>query len=78
MHSEAPVSSVPSKRPSADDFAAMADNLPELAWIADAAGSIFWYNRKWYEYTGAQPGEMTGWDWQSVHDPKNLPDVLER
>ena len=29
-----------------------ADSIPALAWMADADGAIFWYNRRWYEYTG--------------------------
>jgi PAS domain S-box-containing protein len=60
------------------NFVALADNLPQLAWIAEADGSIFWYNRRWYEYTGTTPGQMEGWGWQSVHDPAVLPQVLER
>jgi PAS domain-containing protein len=64
--------------PASADFAALADNLPQLAWIAEADGWIFWYNRRWYEYTGTTPAEMAGWGWQSVHDPRTLPSVLER
>ncbi|MEO6670301.1 MAG: PAS domain-containing protein [Ferruginibacter sp.] len=59
-------------------FRAMADNIPNLAWMAEADGSIFWYNQKWYEYTGTRPEQMEGWGWQSVHDPKELPMVLEK
>jgi PAS domain S-box-containing protein len=56
----------------------LADAIPPLAWMAHADGHIFWYNRRWYEYTGATPAEMEGWGWQSVHDPEMLPRVLER
>ncbi|MCW3075956.1 MAG: sensor signal transduction histidine kinase, partial [Bacteroidetes bacterium] len=59
-------------------FRNMADNIPNLAWMADAEGYIFWYNKKWYEFTGKTPREMEGWGWQSVHDPLMLPTVLER
>lgn len=58
-------------------FRTMADNIPNLAWMADAAGWIFWYNKKWYEYTGTTPEQMEGWGWQSVHHPEELPKVLE-
>jgi PAS domain S-box-containing protein len=54
------------------------DNLPALAWIADASGYIFWYNRAWYAYSGATPAEMEGWGWQALHDPAVLPDVMAR
>lgn len=59
-------------------FRTMADAIPQLAWMADSTGYIFWYNRRWYEYTAATPQDMEGWGWQSVHDPHALPKVLER
>ncbi len=59
------------------DFSALADNMPQLAWIADPEGFIYWYNRRWYTYTGTTPAQMEGWGWQSVHDPDVLPFVLE-
>jgi PAS domain S-box-containing protein len=59
-------------------FRQMADSIPQLAWIARQDGWIFWYNRRWYEYTGTTPKQMEGWGWQSVHDPKELPRVMER
>ncbi len=59
-------------------FETMANNIPNLAWIANADGYIFWYNNRWYEYTGTTPQQMEGWGWKSVHDPKKLPAVLER
>ena len=60
------------------DFRLFADNLPTLAWMADADGSIVWYNRRWHEYCGTTPEQMQGWGWQSVHDPAMLPNVLAR
>jgi len=64
--------------PGANEFAALADNLPEAAWIAKADGWIYWYNRQWYTYTGKTPAEMEGWGWQAVHHPEVLTEVLER
>jgi PAS domain S-box-containing protein len=60
------------------EFRQLAENLPILCWIADADGYIVWYNRQWYDYTGATPEQMQGWGWQSVHDPRSLAVVLER
>ena len=56
----------------------MADTIPQLAWMAQPDGHIFWYNRRWYEYTGTTPEQMEGWGWQSVHNADTLPTVLER
>ena len=61
-----------------DEFFSLAENLPVLCWMAYADGSIFWYNRRWYEYTGTSPESQKGWGWQSVHDPNELGLVLER
>ena len=63
---------------SEERFRTLADNIPNLAWMAHADGSIYWYNKKWYEFTGTTPEEMEGWGWQSVHHPDVLPGVLER
>lgn len=65
-------------RESEEQLRALADSIPQLAWIAEPDGFIFWYNRRWYEYTGTTPEDMAGWGWQSVHDPEMLPLVIER
>lgn len=59
-------------------FRTMADNIPNLAWMAHKDGWIYWYNKKWYDYTGTTPAEMEGWGWQSVHDSTYLPLVLNK
>jgi PAS domain S-box-containing protein len=65
-------------RESEEHFQSMANSIPQLAWMAEADGSIFWYNQRWHEYTGTTLEQMEGWGWQSVHDPEELPKVLER
>jgi PAS domain S-box-containing protein len=65
------------RRESEERFQAMANGIQQLAWMADADGSITWYNQRWYEYTGTTLEQMQGWAWQSVHDPDVLPRVLE-
>jgi len=60
------------------EFRKLAENIPTLCWIADRDGYILWYNARWYEYTGTTPAEMEGWGWQSVHDPRSLPEILEQ
>jgi PAS domain S-box-containing protein len=64
-------------RESEERFQAMANGIQQLAWMAGADGSIFWYNQRWYEYTGTTLEQMQGWAWQSIHDPDLLPKVLE-
>lgn len=64
-------------RESEERFRMMADNIQNLAWIAQPDGYIYWYNKRWYDYTGTTPQDMEGWGWQSVHDPHELPRVLQ-
>jgi PAS domain S-box-containing protein len=59
-------------------FRTLANAIPQLCWMANGDGWIFWYNERWYWYTGSTPEDMEGWGWQSVHDPSVLPDVLAR
>ena len=65
-------------RESEERFRTMANAIPQLAWIAHADGFIFWYNQRWYDYTGTTPEQMEGWGWQQVHDPEVLPGAMER
>src|SRR4028119_1730187 len=50
-------------------FGDLADNITQLAWMADAEGWIYWYNKRWYEYTGSDFEGMQGWGWEKVHHP---------
>ena len=65
-------------RDSEQQFRNLANAIPQLCWMANADGWIFWYNQRWYQYTGTTPEQMEGWGWQSVHDPEALPKVMER
>lgn len=65
-------------RESEQKFSTLAETVPQLVWMAEPDGSIFWYNGNWYDYTGTTPEEMEGWGWQKVHDPEILPSVVER
>ncbi len=65
-------------RTSETQFRTLANAIPQLCWMANADGGIFWYNHRWYEYTGMTPEQMEGWGWQSVHDREMLPKVMER
>jgi hypothetical protein len=59
-------------RESEGQFRTLAENIPQLAWMANADGWIFWYNNRWFEYTGTTLDEMQGWGWEKVHHPDFL------
>ncbi len=65
-------------RESEERFRALADNIAQLAWMADPSGAIFWYNRRWFDYTGATFSEMQGWGWQRVHHPDFVEAVADK
>jgi PAS domain S-box-containing protein len=59
-------------RESEELFRALAENLPQMAWMTRPDGWIIWYNRRWFEYTGTTLEEMQGWGWRSVHHPDHV------
>ena len=59
-------------------FRDLANNITQLAWMADESGAIFWYNQRWYDYTGSTFKEMQGWGWQAVHHPDTVDKVVEK
>ncbi|WP_020602114.1 PAS domain S-box protein [Spirosoma spitsbergense] len=67
-----------SLKKSKEQFSTLADNMENLAWLADGEGRIYWYNKKWYEYTGTTPEQMETWGWNTVSDPKQVPEMLEK
>jgi PAS domain S-box-containing protein len=64
-------------RESEQRFRAMSDNIAPLAWMGSADGMIFWYNKRWYDYTGETLETMKGTGWAKVQDPEHLPHVIE-
>lgn len=65
-------------RQSEEQFHLLSDSIPQLAWMARTDGHIFWYNKRWYEYTGATPQQMLESGWQDRVDPRERPRVVEK
>ena len=59
-------------------FRLLADTIPTICWMADAKGNIYWYNKRWYDYTGYNPGKMRIQDWQAAHDSSDHAHILEK
>jgi PAS domain S-box-containing protein len=60
------------------DFRQLAENIPQLAWMTHPGGDIFWYNQRWFDYTGTDLEQMKGWGWQKVHHPEHVERVTDR
>jgi PAS domain S-box-containing protein len=59
-------------------FHTLADSIPQLVWMADAGGEIFWFNNHWHEYTGTSAGEASSHDWQAILAPASLDEARRR
>ncbi|MCF3650562.1 hybrid sensor histidine kinase/response regulator [Synoicihabitans lomoniglobus] len=59
-------------------FRNLADNISQLAWMTDETGYIFWYNKRWFDYTGTTLDEMRGWGWRKVHHPDHEERVVRK
>lgn len=59
-------------------FRELADNMSQFAWMADESGNIFWYNKRWFDYTGTTLKEMQGWGWEKVHHPDHVQRVVKK
>jgi PAS domain S-box-containing protein len=65
-------------RESGERFRDMANNISQLAWMADEKGNIVWYNDRWFSYTGTTFGEMAGAGWQKVLHPEHVQRVMDK
>ena len=52
--------------------------MAQFAWMADPSGNIFWYNKRWFDYTGTTSEDMVGWGWQQVHHPDHAERVMKK
>jgi PAS domain S-box-containing protein len=59
-----------------EQFRTLANAIPQLCWMADPDGSVFWHNDRWYKYTGTTFEQTKGWEWQNVHHPAALPEII--
>jgi PAS domain S-box-containing protein len=60
-----------------EQFRALAESIPQLAWMANANAERDWFNGRWYEYTGATIEEARGWGWKKFCHPDHQASVIE-
>jgi PAS domain S-box-containing protein len=51
------------------EFRALANSIPQMAWIADGDGRRYWYNDRWYEFTGMRSDQSLGLGWRLALHP---------
>src|SRR3954469_231994 len=59
-------------RDSEYQFRTLANSIPQLAWMANADGSIFWYNQRWFDYTGISAEDLEGFGWRQIIHPEHV------
>lgn len=64
-------------RESEAQFRTLANSIPQLAWMAGPDASVFWYNQRWYDYTGTTLEEVRGTGWHKLHHSDHLDRVIQ-
>jgi PAS domain S-box-containing protein len=65
-------------RESESRFRTLADNIAAFAWMADETGNIYWYNKRWFDYTGLAFDEPKQWGWPLLQHPDHSDRVMEK
>ncbi|HKR94468.1 MAG TPA: ATP-binding protein [Candidatus Angelobacter sp.] len=58
-------------------FRTLANSIPQLAWMADHDGRVFWYNQRWCDYTGTTLEGIQGSGWHKLHHPEHVERVVK-
>lgn len=64
-------------RDTEDRFRSLADSIPQLAWMADKHGRMFWCNRRWLDYIGHEPLHMSADEWKQLVHPDHFQHVAD-
>jgi PAS domain S-box-containing protein len=59
-------------------FRELADAMPQVVWTARPDGYVDYFNRRWYELTGGQPGRGGDASWVPCLHPDDVQSSLER
>jgi PAS domain S-box-containing protein len=65
-------------RESEERFRTLAENMSQFAWMANPDGHIFWFNKRWYEFTGLSDAEALDQRRRSVVHPDHRKRVVAR
>lgn len=53
-------------------FQTLTENIPQMVWITDPAGSTLYQSGRWYAYTGISPENGLGYGWHEVIHPEDF------
>ncbi|MFZ5521285.1 MAG: PAS domain S-box protein [Pseudomonadota bacterium] len=64
-------------RESESKLRALADNMAQLAWMADEQGMAFWFNLQWFDFSGLTPLAANGEGWLHLVHPDHRQRVAQ-
>lgn len=56
----------------------LADSIPNICLICDDKGNVIFYNKVWYEVTGATYNESKNWGWQHFVSQEDIVECTRR
>jgi PAS domain S-box-containing protein len=59
-------------------YRSLSEAMPQIVWATDANGSHFYYNQRWYEYTGLTEEESLGFGFAHALHPEDRERTLKR
>jgi PAS domain S-box-containing protein len=59
-------------------FRTLSDTLPAMVWISDPQGTLYYYNRSVYEFSGFTPEELARTGWIEIVHPEDRPENIEK
>jgi len=58
---------------SEEQYHALADAMPQIVWTARPDGTLDYYNKRWFDYTGTTLSQTEGRGWEMVLHPDDFP-----
>jgi PAS domain S-box-containing protein len=65
-------------RESEQRFRTLSEAVPQVVWASDPEGRAYYFNSRWYSYTGQTFEEAKGLGWLNTLHPEDLPRTQER
>lgn len=65
-------------RQSEQRYRFLADAMPQIVWAARPDGYTYYYNKRWYEFTGLAEGEGGDDSWKPILHPDDVEPCLNR
>jgi PAS domain S-box-containing protein len=59
-------------------YGTLANAMPQMVWASDVNGDHFYYNQRWYEYTGLSEEESLGFGFTNALHPDDKERTLQR